>query len=674
MILPPEAPVGMPFDAYYGLDDVIFEINVSPNRADCLSHLGLAREIAALLERPLKPFSAPLQASANVSTKQLVKLDVRDPRLCSRYAARAIEGVRVGPSPAWLKTRLESVGLNSINNVVDVTNFVMMDLGQPLHAFDVNKLAGQMIVVDRATPGEVFRTLDGTELKLSGEELTIRDRDRGVCLAGVIGGMNSGVGEDTRCLFIESAHFAHDSVRQTARRHGIQTDSAYRFARGTDPSGVMFALDRACLLIQQVAGGEVASDHWDFYPKPMDRPAITVRAEDVGQRLGYPVPESELERWLLRLGCKVESKETGLHVIPPAFRVDLEQDVDLVEEFGRLNGYDHIPERLPVLSYAPLAQDGVFIFEQRVSALAREMGLSQCVNYGFVSSKFQAEILGAVGAYRDCGLEMETEPVRLRNPLSEDLDVMRISLVPGLLKNLLHNYRHGLSLGRLFEVGYVFRRASTGYEQDSRLALVKWGSRPGLWEKADVSTPVFFELKARLESILERLQIQQVQWVPWVSASPTWHPVQAATVVVEGRNIGFLAAAHPQWLMSEKVRVPVAVAEIDLKALSRGQPRVVKFKPVPRYPAVERDLAFVLPKTLPAGDIVREIRRAGGALVQSVSIFDVFEGHHLPPDHRSVAYRMVFQDLEGTLTEERLSALQGQIVAHIENELAVRVR
>lgn len=674
LILPVGAEVGTPFAAHAGLNDVVFDIKVTPNRADCLSHLGLARELSCLLERPLKTQRVPLKVSSQIHTKKQIKLKVTDAKLCPRYSGRIVEGVKVGPSPGWLKSRLERVGLNSINNIVDVTNFVMMDLGQPLHAFDLASLKGGQIIVGRAEPGEKFKTLDGTELTLTGDELTIRDSSQAQCIAGAIGGQNSGVSDQTKSVFIESAHFAMDSVRKTARRHGLQTDSAYRFSRGTDPSGVIAALDRASQLIEELAGGLASEDYWDEYPSPVLRAPIAITASYVSERLGLTVDSERLVKWLVRLGCEVENQGEELKVTPPNFRMDLEQNVDLVEEYGRLNGYDQIPLNLPAMSYAPLEFDKAYVFEEQVAELARSAGLNQAVNYGFTSSKVQAEILGSIEGYRAVGLDMDPRPIAIQNPLSEDLDVMRISLVPGLLKNLFHNYRHGLNHGRLFELGFVFRRGPEGYEQDARLGFVAWGSAKGLWQKADEPERVFFDLKARVQVILDRLLISQTQWNTWSEPPSLVHPAQAASLFVEGRNIGFVGALHPELALVNKLRVPVAVGELDLKALSRGQPRTVKFKSVSKFPAVERDLAFVMPKSMRSQDVASEIKRTAGAILQSVSVFDVFEGGNLEKDQLSVAYRMVYQDPEVTLSEERLTELQSKIVSNVQKKFSITVR
>lgn len=676
LILPPDAPPGKPIAEYLGYDDVVFEINVTPNRADCLSHLGLARELSCLLDRPLISTKNELKTAQGLSTQATVAVEVKAPNLAPRYSGRVIKNIKVGPSPAWLKTRIESVGLNSINNVVDVTNFIMMDLGQPLHAFDIAKLAGKKIIVDKAVVAEDFRTLDGTEMKLTGDELTIRDQDRAVCIAGAIGGLNSGVTDSTTEVFIESAHFAMDSVRKTARRHGLQTDSAYRFSRGTDPSGVVRALEKACALIQKVAGGEVAEDFVDLYPNPIVRKPIQVRADYVAQRLGYPVEASALAGWLMRLGCEVHG--TGIDgqysVIPPEFRMDLEQEVDFVEEYGRLQGYGNIPDVLPALNYAPLSYDKAYMFDVRVSELARQAGLSQTVNYGFTGSKYQSALLGPVEGYRGGGLEMDSRPIAIKNPLSEDLDVMRVSLLPGLVKNMQHNVRYGTNHGMLFEVGFVFKHGPEGFVQEPRLGVIAWGNVSGLWQKPANDSQVLFDLKSRVQAILDKLLIGNVQWNTWGQPGQLFHPAQTSTLFVEGRNMGALGSVHPQYLMNEKIRVPVAIGEFDLKALSRGYPRAVKFKSVSKFPAVERDLAFVLPKSMRTADVATEIKKTAGALLQSIEVFDVFEGGNLPEGHCSVAYKMIYQDNEGTLSDERLTQLQAQIVANVEKKLSVKVR
>lgn len=415
LILPQEAPVGESFASYYNLDDVLMELSVTPNRADCLSHWGVARELSTLLAQECRLSKKELKKS-DLSTLKTIELKVMEPDMCPRYAGRLIQNVKVGPSPQWLKTKLESVGLNSINNIVDVTNFILMELGQPLHAFDVSQLQGRKIVVDKSKKGEKFQTLDGTELTLTGEELMIRDGQRPVAMAGVIGGLNSGVTESTTDLFIESAYFSQKTVRRSSRHFGIETDSAYRFARGTDPEGVIKALNRACEWIQELAGGEVAQDYYDEYPHPIHKKSIPISREFVEKKMGYTVQAQDFVNWMSRLGCEVEGDEKQWWVKAPAFRWDLNDDVDLVEEYARLYGYENIPEILPPLNHEPTLQEKSFFQSQEVQKQMVGLGYSQAMNYHFISSRWTEEFLEDRSQWALLGVPTPDSLVALKNP------------------------------------------------------------------------------------------------------------------------------------------------------------------------------------------------------------------------------------------------------------------
>ena len=676
MILPEDAPVGTPYAEYMGWNDVVFELSVTPNRADCLSHFGLAREVAAILGRGYEMPLANLQAGSG-STKDLVDLQVKNADLCPRYAGRAIFGVNVGPSPDWLKARLESVGLNSVNNVVDVTNYVMMEMGQPLHAFDVNELSGGKIVVDNAQPGEVFQSLDGTEYKLAGDELMIRDGQRPVALAGVVGGLNSGVTEKTQDIFVESAYFLRETVRRTSRKLGIDTDSGYRFSRGTDPEGVVLAMNRACELIQKVAGGEIAKDHHDFYPQPFSHSPIAIAHKYLEERLGYKADAKEFETWMKRLGCQVRpDTEGGWRVQPPPYRWDLEADVDLVEEFARLNGYENIPENFPPLVSSPSPHAFQFDQENRVNDLLVAEGYFQAVNYGFFGSKATAEFLGEAGRMKNVGLTTPEKGVGVRNPLNEETDEMRTSLLPGLFKNLLHNYRHDQHSGRLFETGFVFSQGKEGYEEECRIGLVAWGQAVDMWSKESNQRPVVYDLKATVENLLAKLLITSYQWREVkAEAMPSFvHPGQAVGLFVEGRLLGVMGSLHPLLAQENKLRHEVAVGEFTFDGLMRGQPRTPKAKRFSKFPAVERDLAFMVPAKVGANDILKEIRKQSGDLLEDAWIFDVYSGDKLEEGMRSIAYKMRFRDNEGTLAEDRLTDLQSKLVQAIKKRFNVEVR
>lgn len=695
LILPPEAPVGESFAQYWGLDDVIFDLSVTPNRADCLSHLGLARELACLLGRAFETPVSDFKATG-AKTSDLVSLEVKNSKLCPRYAGRVIRGVKVGPSPQWLKSRLEAVEINSINNVVDVTNFVMLELGQPLHAFDIQHIQGGKIRVDNSEAGERFISLDGSEVVLMGEELVIRDDEKPVALAGVVGGQNSGVSDGTQDIFIESAHFTAETVRRTSRKFGIETDSAYRFARGTDPEMVVLAMNRACELILQLAGGEVAKDHYDHYPEPLPVASIDISVSYVAERLGYSVSEESFVDWMQRLGCQLENVQPGCYrVRPPLYRWDLTQDVDLVEEYGRLQGYEHIPEHFPPLKERPTTHSQDYVWQEKLSHWVMGEGYLQAVNYGFIGQEFARKFLGDVDLLASYGLETEKNPVALRNPLNEELNVMRVSLLPGLYKNLLHNCRYGNEYGRLFEIGYVFGRSSSSgtssdsgvsknggagsgqdmaYEQRFRLALLGWGQSQGLWQK-EVGRPVVYDLKASLENILEQLSIVSYQWKKLKDAPSFAHPGQCVGLFVEGRMVGLLTSLHPMLAQGEKIRHSVALAELDVEKLLRGQPRALKIQNFSKFPSVVRDIALVVPRGVEVAEVESQIRKTTGALLQKLEVFDVFRGGDLADNEASVAFRMTYQDRDGTLSETQLHELQEKLIQNISQKLVgVRVR
>jgi len=682
LILPADAEIGKPFAEYSGRQDVILDIKVTPNRADCLSHLGLAREIGALLGRSCELRVESLIES-EMSTQKLLRLEVKDTQACPRYCGRAVRGVKVGPSPDWLRQRLESVGLKSINNIVDVTNYVMFETGQPLHAFDLSDIRGGVLQVARAQAGEDFTTLDGTKIQLSADDLSIRDGERVLALAGVVGGQNSGVKETTRDIFIEAANFQPTVVRRSSRRHGIDTDSAYRFARGVDPQAVSLSLNRAAQLIQSVAGGDICREAYDIYPHPFEKKPIHISMPMLSQRLGYKAEPTAFVNFMTRLGCQVqrsESDEMAWSVLPPAFRSDLSIDMDLVEEYARLNGYHHIPEVLPISAGAPAKNDSQYLFDRRVRRLLHAQGYLQIINYAFLNDQFQKSVLGSHEKLLALGLTTASHAVKIKNPLTEELNVMRLALLPGVLKVVQHNSRHGNHFGQVFETGAVHLPQSTSTEgnqfaQEQRACLAAWGRMPGLWNQKS-ETPLIFQLKAAVENLLVSLQIKDLSFSPLDSANgPEFlHPGQSAGVKVEGKLVGFIGVVHPNLLSQLKIREVTAVAEINLDRLAQGQPRALRSKPISLFPSVDRDLALVLPKAMPSSEPMRLMRQAAGQLLQEIEVFDIFEGGSLPAGHKSVAYRLVFQDLQSTLDDQRVNALRDQVVKALEESLKISVR
>ncbi len=712
LILPADAPVGKSFAAYMGFDDVLFELKVTPNRADCLSHFGLAREVSALTGRAIKfPIESLIEDGG--STRQQVNVELRSSDLCPRYDGRGVKGVKVGPSPAWLKSRLESVGLKSINNVVDVTNFVMMELGQPLHAFDVREIKGRKLLIDRAVKGENFVTLDGSELKLEGDELTIRDAERAVALAGIVGGKNSGIQDDTTEIFIEAAYFTPGAVRRTARKFGIETDSSYRFARGTNPDAVPLALNRAAQLMQSVAGGRVMGEHYDLYPSPIRREPIEISLRMVEDRLGYKVEAPAFLQWMKRLECQVEpltekSGDTSANtwrILPPMFRWDLVIDMDLVEEYARLAGYQNIPETLPSLDSMPLTHDPGYLLEVKTRRLLQASCL-QAINFAFVNRVFQDRVLGLASRLEAVGLRTQigADSVSLVNPLTEELGVMRASLMPGLLANVMHNQRHSISRGRIYELGFShFSSVGTGassYGQEARLGFAFWGEIQDLWHKSE-SSPQVFQIKGVIENLLRGLGFEKWRWTQLaVKAAPDFlHPGQAAVLEVEGKQIGFIGSLHPSLASELKIRDKTALAEINLERLGdrsiatvtqatvsqgaapagaaaavRPSSRSPRYQRISKMPAVERDLSFQMPHGLAASDVETEIRKMAGELLLEVKVVDVFSGGTLEAGTKSVSFRMVFQSGDATLEDQKINQISDAVVASCSKKFSISLR
>jgi len=676
LILPQEAPIGKGFAEYKGLDDVTFELKVTPNRADCLSHYGLAREVGCLLSRPVKWPAQALQASEN-STRSQIDLEVRAKDLCPRYAGRFISAVKVGPSPDWLQKRLESVGLNSINNIVDVTNYVMLELGQPLHAFDVQLIEGKKIIVDRAKQGVVFETLDGTKLTLKGEELMIYDAQKPVAMAGVVGGKNSGVSEATTNIFLEAAYFQPMIVRKASRVHGINTDSGYRFSRGVDPDSTVKALDRAVELILKTAGGVAYGDHHDQYPSPIKKNPIQINIQTVSQRLGYAADETLFENYMKRLFCQVEKhKEKEFQILPPTFRFDLETEMDLVEEYARLHGYEHIPEKLPALHHEPTFQDPLFILNNRMNNSLRAQGYQQAMNLAFVSDQAETKFLQNVQHLKQSGLAVTEQKIRILNPLSDDLNVMRSTLCFGLFQNMVYNFHQLNDRGRLFELGKAFSHEGQ-FQESNRLSMIAWGHAEGLWNKNSGTAPLVFEAKAAIEGLLSDLKIHSYQWQPFPNKGQVpgfLHQGQAIQLLVEGKNVGFLGAAHPLLLDENKIRTQVVFAEFEIETFLRGQPRIERFKPVSKFPVVTRDLALVLPKTLKSSEVLKEMKKEGGPLLRSIDIFDLYEGESLEKGQVSIAFRLRFQDPNATLQDSGVQKIMDTILQSLKQKFNITVR
>lgn len=671
VILPSEAPVGISYAEYAGIGDVTFELKVTPNRADCLSHYGLAREIGCLLNRPVKKIET-FSKFATQKTTDKIKLEVNSD-LCVRYSGRYMSGVKIGPSPEWLKTRLESIGMNSINNVVDVTNYVMLELGQPLHAFDADSLAKSTIVVRQAQPQEKFKTLKEQELTLKGDELVICDGEKVVALAGVIGGINSGVSDQTQNIFIESANFNALSTRKSSRSHGIETDSAYRFSRGVDVSGTVDAMDRAVLLISQCAGGEAFSNSHDVYLKPVVKKTIETSIKTISDRLGYSAEAPLFEQFMEGLHCQITKKAEGVYAVtPPLFRFDMEQEMDLVEEYARLNGYEKIQETLPVFDQAPTFHDAFYTLKNKISSLMQASGFSQAFNYAFTSQVQEQKFMQSSKAMQDYGIKVDEASVTIRNPLSEEWNAMRRLASFSLWKNTTENFHMGNERGQLFEIGSTFSKTDTaGYLESNRLALSSWGHEFGLYSN---STPNVYKVRAAIEKLFSLLGITSYTFKEIETKVPFLHFGQSAAIIVEGKPVGFIGTVHPQLILQEKIRVDVALAELNLDILSQGQPRPLRFKTVSNFQTVDRDFSFVVEAHKSMGEFVTDVKKSLGGICKDVRIFDIYQGEKLDQAQKSVSVRVTMQSAEQDLTEIQITEFVTKIMTSAEKTIGAKLR
>jgi len=669
MILPDSAKVGSRLIDALGLNDVVFEIGVTPNRPDCLSVIGIAREVAAILGKEVKyPDYRVLEEGENI--ENLASVEVHDPDGCPRYSCRVITDVKIAPSPDWLKSRLEASGIRSINNVVDVTNFVLLELGQPLHAFDYDLIEGRKIVVRPAREGEVIQTLDGVERPLTKEDLVICDFNRPVAIAGVMGGGNTEVSEGTRNILLESAYFNPVRVRRTSKRTGLRSESSYRFERGVDPNGVVKALDRASELIRELAVGKVAKGKIDVYPNSIKPKEVNLSLRRVSSILGTGIEPGIIRQIVEGLGLEtlnVKDGEMTLRI--PTFRVDLTREIDLIEELARHYGYNRIPTTLPLI---PMMTDGLKkekIFEERAKEILISSGFFEVINYSFEDP----ELLGLFDG---------TQPLNILNPLTKEGSVMRTNVVSGIIRNVILNLNRQVQDIRLFEIGKAYIPREYGLPKEVRkIAAVATGRRqPELWDKEEFD---FFDLKGVLERIIEAFSVSdRVRFVDSTSSQEEeasrikfLHPGKSARIFIEDKEAGYLGELHPELCEKLEISKRVYLFEMDLEKLAASLNYTRKrFTPLPKFPSVRRDIALIVDEDVPVGKVLDELRRVESNLIEEVSVFDVFKGGSVEKGKKSVAVSMVLRAADKTLTDEEVDEVQAKGLNRLQSVIGAELR
>ena len=668
MILSPELPLGVNLGERLGLKDLVLDIGITPNRPDCLCAIGIAREIAALTHQKIKHPALSL-SSQGEEIHRKTSVTVLDPDLCPRYVARMIEGVKIGPSPLWMKNRLEKVGVRSISNVVDVTNYVMMEYGQPLHAFDFEFLEEGRIVVRRANEGERFITLDGVSRILDDQTLMICDGVKPVAIAGVMGGLNSEIKEDTRNVLLESAYFNPVNNRRTSKKLSLETEAAYRFGRGIDYEGCLAAANRALQLMQELAGGKVVEGVVDVYPRPIQAKSIRLNAQRVNQILGTVIPSEKMKLYLEDLELKVsEEKEEVFMAIPPSFRGDLEREIDLIEEIARMDGYEKVPITLPTGSPSLEKREKGHLVERKASDIFIHHGFHEAINYGFTSPASS----DAINLLPD---DSRRRQLRLLNPLTEEYSVMRTSLIPGLMDVVRYNLsRKNLNL-KIFELKKVFLP-----QEGEKLPLeVKYlaGVATGLDQEPHWDSPQrpidFHDVKGCIEDLFETLRIDGARFV-LARDIPYLHPGKAARLWVGSEEVGVLGEIHPQVASHYEISGRAYLFELNFETVVKMTKEEVRFEPLPKFPAVYRDLSLVVDDGLEAGAVEEAIWNSRQSYLDEVRLFDIYRRAPIPEGRKGVAYRIRYQAVDRTLTDEEVNQIHQKIVAQLEEVFKAALR
>jgi phenylalanyl-tRNA synthetase beta chain len=668
LVLPPETPVGASILDVLAINDEVIEFDLTPNRSDCLSMIGAAYELAAITERGVK-IDDPQEGMARSAEKAAdhIRVTISAPEQCSHYAARLIEGVKIGPSPLWLQNRLMAAGIRPINNVVDITNYVMLEYGQPLHAFDADKLADGRIDVRMAQPGETIVTLDDTERKLEPHMLLITDGTKPVAIAGVMGGANSEVTGSTTRILLESARFDGGTVRKTSRQLGLRSEASIRFEKEVNPEHVIPALDRAAALLTQYANGAVAEGIVEEVVSKPEPYVLDLTLERVNQFLGTSLSAQEMNSVFDRLHFDYEEVgESAVRVRVPLRRGDITRPVDLIEEVARLYGYDNIPTTLIEGVTTPGGLTKAQSVRRTLRRLLSGLGLHESITYSFTDP---SHIQAWPGLYPDA------KPIALAMPMSEERSTMRTSLIPHLVDATVYNRNRNTDDVALFELGTVFvtdeERVTKLPQEKLMLGIVMSGNRRSAhW--ADKGKPVdFFDLKGIFEQVTSYLGVAGVEYVR--AAAEGMHPGRTADIVVGGTAVGRMGQIHPA--LQKKLDLDdTYVLEVNLDVLTSLANPEITYSSLPRYPAMARDLAVVVEYSVAVGDLLNTARETAGVLLESIDVFDVYTDERLGGDKKSVALALVYRHAERTLTDEEVTALQEQTVAKLAEKFGAELR
>ncbi|MGC8891430.1 MAG: phenylalanine--tRNA ligase subunit beta [Candidatus Saccharicenans sp.] len=640
--------------------DTIYDIETYANRPDTLGHLGVAREIAALLGIPLKIQNWPL-TEIDQPTSDFIDIQVMDSHLCPRYCGLVVKGVKVGPSPDWLKKRIEAVGLRSINNVVDISNYVCFALGQPLHTFDLNKIRGSRIIVRKAFKDETIRTLEGSLIKLDSEMLVIADESRPVAIAGIIGGEDSGITEETRDIFIESANFDPVSIRLTAKKLGLSTEASYRFERNVDINSAPQAAIMAASLLNRF-GGRAARGLLDIYPNQKKSRTVTLRLQRIAELLGVEIPADFVVRTLNGLGLKLKEQKENVWIAEiPSFRVDLEREADLIEEVARFYGYDRIPSEVTPVKHFELPSD---FKKEKIWSLKEVLfhhGFNEVINFSFADP--EKESLWQTGH----------QAIHLQNPISSRASILRTSLLPGLVENTVWNFNREAEGVHIFETGKIY----FWDEEESPREILNLGIlTSGIWPSPAWNEPGketdFFILKGVVEDLIIYLGLDSLSFEP--GDHPFFEPSQALKILLKNDLIGYLGRLKSDIIGAYELEKPAFGAEIYLEELLEKQPKPFVFKPIPKFPRVSRDLSFLVEEGLSYQELWKQLQKLNVPNLESFVVYDRFKGESLPPGKISFSVRFFFRHQSRTLQTEEVDQLMQDIISQLKTFVKIQLR
>lgn len=638
-----------------GLDRFVIDFEITPNRPDCLSMIGMAREAAATFNKNFKYPEIDCKKVVHDNSFE-IGIEIKKPDLCKRYTARIIKDVVIKQSPYWIQQRLISAGMRPINNIVDITNFVMLEYGQPLHAFDIREINGDRIIVDTAEKGEKFITLDGSERELSGSELMIKDKKGSIAVAGVMGGLNSEVKDDTRVVVIESANFDSDSVRNTSKKLNLRTEASSRFEKGIDANLTMDACDRVCKLIELTDSGVVIDRVYDEYPRVCEAKVVKVRKDRINKVLGIDLSQTDMCEIFKRLEMEIVSEGDGyMNIKPPTVRQDLPEEVDFIEEVARIYGYDRLPVTLP-RSNTEFKKTR----KQQLRDLTKDtlvaMGVSEVQTYSFVSPKS----IENIGIPKDSN---KANVIRLINPLGEENSVMRTSLTPNMLEVLGRNYSRNNLKVRAFELGNTFLSVKGGGSDESDSLVVScYGENES-----------FFTLKGIIEELLGMLGIYSAEYIP-DDKTALYHPGRCAIIMKDGKEIGMIGEVHPDVAEIYGLSSRVYSSELNFELIVKIADTEKGYTPLPKYPSTSRDIALIVDEDVTVGEIEKIISENGGKILEDVKLFDVYRGKQVDEGKKSVAFALTYRSDDGTLTDQEVSKVHDLILSRLEDKINAVLR